>query len=301
MAPAESGDCLFTHSNSDPCPRQALLSRLSQSACSHHQKNRPLRQLHAVLRRHLQPEVGGNNFGRSSISTGCQHSAESEHQIEITPARSARQARDTVSAHLSSIGQGNAAVNLVILSAVPRTSAEIVALNDVRASCPPGRNRLPPRVDPSSGLLDRATIVRALETEVSRSRRYSNPLSIVVARLNPVQNESVPIAENPAGDESNALISMGQIIQEETRWADRIGRCDAGQLMLVLPETDARSAAVLVAKFKPRVEAALHRQGVHFGHAEWRRGDDSTLLQRRAFAALDEDDVPAHVPRPGIA
>ena len=53
MAPAESGDCLFTHSNSDPCPRQALLSRLSQSACSHHQKNRPLRQLHAVLRRHL--------------------------------------------------------------------------------------------------------------------------------------------------------------------------------------------------------------------------------------------------------
>ena len=54
MAPAESGDCLFTHSNSDPCPRQALLSRLSQSACSHHQKNRPLRQLHAVLRRHLQ-------------------------------------------------------------------------------------------------------------------------------------------------------------------------------------------------------------------------------------------------------
>ena len=216
-------------------------------------------------------------------------------------ARSARQARDTVSAHLSSIGQGNAAVNLVILSAVPRTSAEIVALNDVRASCPPGRNRLPPRVDPSSGLLDRATIVRALETEVSRSRRYSNPLSIVVARLNPVQNESVPIAENPAGDESNALISMGQIIQEETRWADRIGRCDAGQLMLVLPETDARSAAVLVAKFKPRVEAALHRQGVHFGHAEWRWGDDSTLLQRRAFAALDEDDVPAHVPRPGIA
>ena len=57
MAPAESGDCLFTHSNSDPCPRQALLSRLSQSACSHHQKNRPLRQLHAVLRRHLHQEL----------------------------------------------------------------------------------------------------------------------------------------------------------------------------------------------------------------------------------------------------
>ena len=57
MAPAESGDCLFTHSNSDPCPRQALLSRLSQSACSHHQKNRPLRQLHAVLRRHLHEPV----------------------------------------------------------------------------------------------------------------------------------------------------------------------------------------------------------------------------------------------------
>ena len=62
MAPAESGDCLFTHSNSDPCPRQALLSRLSQSACSHHQKNRPLRQLHAVLRRHLQQRLESGHY-----------------------------------------------------------------------------------------------------------------------------------------------------------------------------------------------------------------------------------------------
>ena len=145
----------------------------------------------------------------------------------------------------------------------------------------------PARVDPTSGLLDRATIAKALENEVSRSRRYANPLSVLAVRV------AVPDLKTGAEAEPervNALGEFGRVLKEETRWADRIGRWDASDLLLVLPETGAEAALALIAKLEQRLAAetaAVYR--VTFGLAEWTKGDDVSLLASRAFQSLEKN------------
>jgi len=130
-----------------------------------------------------------------------------------------------------------------------------------------------PGLDPETGVLDAAGINRALQTEVSRSRRYGNPLSVVVLRT------------------ASALRGVARMLKEELRWADLIGRIEERALLVVLPESDAEAANHLVAKVRGMLarDAATHgRAAAQLGAAEWRRGDDSDALLRRACEALEE-------------
>ena len=138
-------------------------------------------------------------------------------------------------------------------------------------------------IDPSSGLLDRASIAKMLETEVSRSRRYANPLSVLVVRLAASEHRS---------QTADPVSALGRTLEEETRWADRIGRWDARDLLLVLPETTAVAARALVAKLEQRLGQEPPPCSVIFGVAEWMKGDDESRLATRAFESLTDGAPP---------
>jgi len=116
--------------------------------------------------------------------------------------------------------------------------------------------------DPETGLLNRHAILHALDSQISRSRRYGNPLAAVVLRRGQ--------AEAPA-----AMRQFCEELNSRLRWADQIGRLDRTGFLLVLPETNAADAAALAARLTESA-AAVHRSVT-----EWQRGDDARKLLQR--------------------
>ena len=184
---------------------------------------------------------------------------------------------------------GRHATRLIALLPASPPKASVTSIAAVSTTRPGAE--APARVDPTSGLLDRATIAKALENEVSRSRRYANPLSVLAVRVAVPDLKTGSKADPKADPErANALGEFGRVLKEETRWADRIGRWDAWDLLLVLPETGADAALALIAKLEQRLAtetAAVY--GVTFGLAEWTKGDDVSLLASRAFQSLEKN------------
>ncbi len=142
--------------------------------------------------------------------------------------------------------------------------------------------------DELTGLLNRRGVMSQLEAQVSRSRRYQNVLSVVVMRLRCVDG---PV-EQPG---TQAVTSVGRLLRDQTRWPDIIGRWDEQDFVLVLPETSAESAGLLVEKLRPRIAELYPVSGgkgpacvADFGVAAWEKGDSAQSLLEKAAAAVSE-------------
>jgi len=129
--------------------------------------------------------------------------------------------------------------------------------------------------DAATGLMSRRALMLALEPQVSRSRRYDNPLAVVMLQVG-----FVPGAEAPGAR------AVAHLLKDQLRWADLVARGDDGAFVLVLPESG-RDAAVSLAD---KVAGALKRDervcASYFGITEWNRADDAKVLLARAQAAL---------------
>ncbi len=144
-------------------------------------------------------------------------------------------------------------------------------------------------IDPVSGLLNQQAVGRGLEPLVSRSRRYDNPLSVVTLSLT---NLAGVRSEHGAAAADEAVLSVSQLLRDQIRWADLVGRLDNGDFIFVLPETDQAAAEALAGKIARQLSEFtipaldnLHPEG-SFGVSNWRRGDDANLLIKRANDAL---------------
>lgn len=211
-----------------------------------------------------------------------------------------RRDRQTYCASVANIGGDDSPVAVVILTPVERRPAasdsNVLALRPTRGPVSKGGER---GIDPGSGLLDRSTISQMLEVEVSRSRRYANPLSVIVAQVDVRRRDNEPPDESPPeslGDAPNdppddppddPIVVLARIFQEQTRWADNIGRWDGATLFMLLPETNSEAVEALSLKLSQQVASVGKGVQVQFGAASWQRGDDSALLTRRAFEALE--------------
>lgn len=127
----------------------------------------------------------------------------------------------------------------------------------------------------------RASWVEFLDYEVSRSRRYDNPLSILKLHI--------LVNQNPQNIDLNIIQQrLKDRLMDELRWADMIGHTDLGSFLMVLPETPGDAVPSLQAK----LEKALHQQlskidenltyNLVFADASWRKHDDSKRLLERA-------------------
>ena len=133
-------------------------------------------------------------------------------------------------------------------------------------------------LDPATGLLSCNAISRELQSEVSRSRRYGNPLSVVQLDLCGPQK--------PTQGTEVVLGGVAQFVREQTRWADCVGHWSDGRLLVILRETSGGSAARWALKMKQSLHPeGKTDQGAVPGYelrvAEWRKGDDMCRLVSR--------------------
>ena len=146
--------------------------------------------------------------------------------------------------------------------------------------------------DPVTGLPNRQALLQGLEPLVSRSRRYHNPLSVIRLRID---NLSEIEAEFGMGNGDIALTAVAQMLKDQMRWADLIGRFDKDEFLLVLPETSFDAATQLLDKLRHRLSSLTpgSRNGrpinlvAQLGAAGWMLGDDRAKLLRRAREMLE--------------
>jgi diguanylate cyclase (GGDEF)-like protein len=141
--------------------------------------------------------------------------------------------------------------------------------------------------DPVTGLMNQRAIMMLLEPQVARSRRYSNPLSVVALALQFA-------AGHPSdGQQYEQLRSVSGLLKDQLRWADIIGRDDAGNFSLILPETPLEAARTLTEKVARALEADPQVASFRFGVAEWGKTDSAATLLARAAAELEPSGGPA--------
>lgn len=176
---------------------------------------------------------------------------------------------------------------------VPESNVEIFFFLDVTAQSTVYREkealehelaRLTTR-DPLTGLPNRNALLQGLEPLVSRSRRYNNPLSLIHLEL-----------KLPEESEQRVLAHVSQLLRDQIRWADLVGRWDKSTFLLILPETLEEAAKSLVDKLEVKLREisnrenseSFHGAAFSFGIASWNSGDDTArLLQRAAQSALN--------------
>ena len=146
-------------------------------------------------------------------------------------------------------------------------------------------------VDAISGLLNDLAISKGLEPLISRSRRYQNPLSVVT--MNIINTDEI---NNTAGQVAvdKIIVAVSQLLRDQMRWADLVGRLDSGQFVFVLPETDKEAAISLANKIASQLntlsvkvddQLSVEPQAC-FGVASWEKGDDIRLLLERSNEAV---------------
>lgn len=129
--------------------------------------------------------------------------------------------------------------------------------------------------DGETGLMSSNAILQALDAQITRSRRYGNPLSAIRLNLTPPAN----LAKH-----HTALRIISQEFKMQLRWADLIGRLDDDNFLLVLPETPLKDAESLAQKLgHDRIALTSRAEGwsITFTCAEWRKGDDTRKLLKR--------------------
>lgn len=146
-------------------------------------------------------------------------------------------------------------------------------------------------VDPVSGLLNAQAIDKGLEPLISRSRRYQNPLSVVTMDITNLDEVTQTIGQVAA---DKIVVAVSQLLRDQMRWADMVGRLNTGQFVFILPETDKEAAIALAKKiagqlndFTVKTDEQTNTQAMAcFGVAAWNKGDDARLLMSRSNDAV---------------
>lgn len=145
--------------------------------------------------------------------------------------------------------------------------------------------------DPLTSLPNRRALLQSLEPQISRSRRYENPLAVIILKIaNLTQLDAIH------GDSSadRVMMAVSQFLKDQMRWVDMIGRMDTDEFLLILPETTEAAAVELANKLQIRL-AEVKITGAdgqpislekHCGVAGWIKGDDTNKLLHRAYQSL---------------
>lgn len=138
--------------------------------------------------------------------------------------------------------------------------------------------------DDLTGMPNTRAIAQALDLHVSRSRRYQNPLSVVLVSVDLQRLARVrPLSADPV------VLAVSRFLRDRLRWVDQIGRLEEDLFLLVLPETAVEDARGLLDKIDAE-QGSLQlpepyddlRPQLAFGLACWGKGDDMRTLLRKA-------------------
>ncbi len=143
--------------------------------------------------------------------------------------------------------------------------------------------------DELTALRNRRAIMLDLETQVAAARRHDRDLAALMIDVDHFKATNDTYGHR-AGDA--VLSEISKRIGQRLRGADLAGRLGGDEILVLLPETDARGAATLAASIRQAVsERAIRtpaggvRATVSIGSAAW-EGEPADLLLERADQAL---------------
>lgn len=108
------------------------------------------------------------------------------------------------------------------------------------------------KTDALTNLNNRLHIESLLEDELSRLKRYQHPLSILLLDLD-MFKEINDQHGHLCGD--SVLKQFSQVLKDNTRQTDKIGRWGGEEFLIILPETDADMAYRLAEKLRTAIAA----------------------------------------------
>jgi diguanylate cyclase (GGDEF)-like protein len=134
--------------------------------------------------------------------------------------------------------------------------------------------------------------MQSLEPQVSRSRRYGNPLSVIAMEID--SYKTADNVEQPVTDQ--VLTAVSFYLRDQMRWVDLVGRTQDNEFTLILPETTENDAVKLAHKIKARIQSlslpdspettiSVHAK---FGISSWGKGDDTTMLLRKCKESMSD-------------
>ena len=134
--------------------------------------------------------------------------------------------------------------------------------------------------DKTTGMLNHHGLMQTLESQVSRSRRYNNPLSLIIIEVGGVKDKK---------NLTQVLVAISLLLNDQLRWADLAGRLDTNKFLLILPETTAKDTVALAEKLTTQInELDKNPKGLKLCSAtsSWEKGDDLDKLMSRAEKGL---------------
>lgn len=146
------------------------------------------------------------------------------------------------------------------------------------------------RTDELTGLANRRELMRRLEEEIGRARRYDSPMSLAILDLDRFKEINDSLGHQ-AGD--RVLSRVGELLDEETRAPDMAGRYGGEEFALVLPETGREAAERLAERVREKIAELTfgtddETYGItcSLGVARLRESEGMDDLVKRADAAL---------------
>ncbi len=114
--------------------------------------------------------------------------------------------------------------------------------------------------DSMTNLLNHKNSLRRLKEEVDRAKRIHYPLSVAMIDLDNFKlvNDSYG---HQTGDE--VLIQVAQILLENCRSTDIVGRYGGEEFIVIMPDTNDRDAALLLQRIQACIEGTCFKGGIH--------------------------------------
>jgi len=146
--------------------------------------------------------------------------------------------------------------------------------------------------DPVTGLPNRRALLQGLEPLISRSRRYGNPLSLIKLHVELAGLEP----QDEVKYQEEAWMKVGQLLKEQMRWADIIGRYDGPDFLLILPETPSDATETLAEKLCEIIDKleliSDDNQTIQIkpycGLTSWKKGDDANLMLQKISNSIND-------------
>ncbi len=109
--------------------------------------------------------------------------------------------------------------------------------------------------DTLTGLLNRRSLLEQIRREIVRQRRSGKSFSIVIGDIDKFKNINDSYG-HPFGD--TVLVKVANILTENIREWDSVGRWGGEEFILLLPETSLNGAFVLMEKLRKNLEISEH-------------------------------------------
>ncbi|MGD8587878.1 MAG: diguanylate cyclase [Chromatiales bacterium] len=142
--------------------------------------------------------------------------------------------------------------------------------------------------DELTGLANRRAVLQALATQVTRSRRYGNLLTLGAVQID---YPGEPAQRLPDA----SILNFSHYLRERLRWSDTIGRYEDQLFLLVMPETPESDALRLLEQIRQECHEGAVTElpseapvpSVKATASSWIKGDDPGRLVKRTLELLD--------------